>query len=107
MQINKRLKRAVEYEGDTVRLFVFEEDPSILREVGIVPRKEAHQWFHGNEPRDVVPETDPTVDEMLAAIEARIKDDVKSIMDHALAHEDNLAYLYKCAKRGRLVRPCW
>jgi abortive infection bacteriophage resistance protein len=54
-----------------------------------------------------VPETDPTVDEMLAAIEARIKDDVKSIMDHALAHEDNLAYLYKCAKRGRLVRPCW
>lgn len=108
-QINKKLGRAVIYspDGQWASLYTFEpgtDGPIVL--IKNVPRGEAHEWFHGQEARGVVPETDPTVDEMIEVVAAKVQAEVEAFMDMVLTDTDSLRYAYRSArcKNEKLLR---
>lgn len=127
LQINKRLKRAADYtfapknektgkRKGKVILFTFDKpSDETYKKVGEVTPEVAHKWIMGNEDRDEVPATDPTVDEMIEAITERLRKDCEFVINAALHDEDSLKQLYRASKATTsaggsnfiLVRPCW
>ena len=94
---NNKLKRAADYSekgANLVQLYTLNDNGTVTW-LRAVTREVAHEWLHGHEARGTVPETDPTVDDMIEVISNQLKAEVALYMEWALDSEDALRAMYR------------